>query len=57
MSGPDGSIEAFARLGVKQEVYLHINNSTPALNANSVEGAAINARGWTIGQDGMRFVL
>ena len=31
MSGPQGSIAAFATLGVERRIYVHINNSNPAL--------------------------
>ncbi len=37
MSGPDGTIARFAPLGVGRKVFLHINNSNPALLADSPE--------------------
>jgi pyrroloquinoline quinone biosynthesis protein B len=57
MSGPDGSIAAFAPLCVKQKVFIHINNSNPVLDPSSPERAAAHAAGWTIGEDGMEFEL
>jgi pyrroloquinoline quinone biosynthesis protein B len=57
MSGPDGSIAALAALNVRRKVFIHINNSNPALDANSPERAAANAAGWLIGEDGMGFEL
>jgi pyrroloquinoline quinone biosynthesis protein B len=57
MSGPEGSIAAFAGLGVERKVFVHINNSNPALDANSQERAIATAAGWQIGEDGMEFTL
>ena len=33
MSGPDGSIAAFANLDVARKIFVHINNSNPVLDA------------------------
>jgi pyrroloquinoline quinone biosynthesis protein B len=57
MSGDDGSIAAFAKLGVDRKIYIHINNSNPVLNAFSKERAQANAAGWEIGEDGMEAML
>jgi pyrroloquinoline quinone biosynthesis protein B len=57
MSGPDGSIAAFAKLDVERKIFVHINNSNPVLNANSKERAVANAAGWVIGEDGMEVTL
>lgn len=57
MSGDDGSIAAFAPLDVKRKIYVHINNSNPALNEFSQERAAIQSAGWEIGADGMEVTL
>jgi pyrroloquinoline quinone biosynthesis protein B len=57
MSGPQGSIAAFDGLGVKRKVFVHINNSNPALDAGSIERAVAERAGWTIGEDGMEFRL
>jgi pyrroloquinoline quinone biosynthesis protein B len=57
MSGPEGSIAAFAPLDVRRKVFIHINNSNPVLDANSPERAAAQAAGWSIGEDGMEFEL
>ena len=35
MSGPAGSIAAFATLGVERRIYVHMNNSNPVLRENS----------------------
>jgi pyrroloquinoline quinone biosynthesis protein B len=53
MSGPSGTIAAFADLGVKRKVFIHINNSNPALRENGPERSAIEAAGWEVSYDGM----
>lgn len=57
MSGSDGSMAAFTPLGVKRCVYVHINNSNPALDENSPERGQIEAAGWEVGFDGMEVRL
>jgi pyrroloquinoline quinone biosynthesis protein B len=57
MSGADGSIAAFADLGVARKIFMHINNSNPVLDAGSRERAAAEAAGWEIGFDGMEIAL
>lgn len=53
MSGPQGSIEAFAGLGVKRKVFIHINNTNPVLDPISAERKAAEDAGWEIGYDQM----
>ncbi len=57
MSGSQGSIAALAALDIRRKVFVHINNSNPALDANSAERATANAAGWVIGEDGMGIEL
>lgn len=57
MSGPEGSIAALQPLDVKRKIYVHINNSNPVLNDNSVERKAAEAAGWEIGCDGQEVRL
>lgn len=57
MSGPEGSIAAFAPLNVKRRIYVHINNSNPALDENSPERKAVESAGWEVGHDGMEVRL
>ncbi len=57
MSGESGSIAAFDRLGVGRKLFLHINNSNPALLPNSPERAELKRAGWEIPSDGMEIVL
>ena len=48
MSGEDGTIAAFADLGVGRRIFLHINNSNPVLLDDSPERHIANAAGWEI---------
>lgn len=55
MSGPEGSMAALASAKVGRRIYVHINNSNPALRPDGPERAALEAAGWILGQDGMEF--
>ncbi|WP_374546338.1 pyrroloquinoline quinone biosynthesis protein PqqB [Rhodoblastus sp.] len=54
MNGEKGSIASLADLAIKRRVFIHINNSNPALRHNSAERAQVEASGWEIGYDGQR---
>jgi pyrroloquinoline quinone biosynthesis protein B len=53
MSGPDGSLAAFAGLGVKRRIFVHLNNSNPALREDGPERAQVEKAGWEVAFDGM----
>jgi pyrroloquinoline quinone biosynthesis protein B len=57
VSGVDGTMAAFAKLGVKRKVFVHMNNSNPILLADSPERAAIAEAGWEAAHDGMEIAL
>jgi pyrroloquinoline quinone biosynthesis protein B len=57
MSGPSGSIAAFSKLEVGRLIYVHINNSNPALDENSAARKAIDGAGWEVGYDGLEVRL
>lgn len=57
LSGPQGTIEAFRTVPVRRKVIIHMNNSNPVLLADSPERAEAETAGWTIGEDGMEFML
>lgn len=57
LSGPAGTLAAFASLGVRRKILLHINNSNPALLDDSPERAELRAQGWTVAEDGMELTL
>ncbi|WP_425093598.1 pyrroloquinoline quinone biosynthesis protein PqqB [Tropicimonas sp. S265A] len=52
MSGPDGSMAAFADLDIGQKIFVHMNNTNPVWIADGPERAEAQARGWVIAQDG-----
>jgi pyrroloquinoline quinone biosynthesis protein B len=57
MSGENGAIAAFRDLGVGRRIFIHINNSNPALLDDSPERRIANATGWEIAYDGMEVTL
>jgi pyrroloquinoline quinone biosynthesis protein B len=57
MSGPAGTIARFASLGVGRKVFLHINNSNPALLPHSAERVELQRAGWEIPADGTEITL
>jgi pyrroloquinoline quinone biosynthesis protein B len=57
MSGEGGTIAAFAPFEVTRKIFIHINNSNPALREDSPERRAVEAAGWEIGYDGMQVSL
>ena len=57
ISGPGGTMEAFAPLDVAQKVLIHINNSNPVLLAETPERREAEAAGWQVAYDGMEITL
>lgn len=57
MSGEQGAIAALEKLGIERKIFLHINNSNPALLHNSGERRAAERAGWQIPADGTEIVL
>ena len=57
VSGPDGTIAAFAPLGVRRKVLIHMNNTNPVLLDDSAERAEVEAAGWEVAYDGMEIEL
>ena len=57
ISGPDGTLAAFAELDVKRRIFIHINNSNPILIEDSPERAAVEQAGWEVASDGLEIVL
>jgi pyrroloquinoline quinone biosynthesis protein B len=55
MSGMDGSIEGLRDLAIERRVFIHINNTNPALLSDSDERRALEAEGWEVAFDGMAF--
>lgn len=57
MAGDDGAIAALADLGIGQKLFVHVNNSNPALLTRSAERGQIEAAGWQIPADGTEVTL
>jgi pyrroloquinoline quinone biosynthesis protein B len=57
MSGHDGAIARLADLTLDRKMFLHINNSNPALLPDTPERKAIEDAGWQIPADGTEIVL
>ena len=57
MSGHDGAIARLADLTLDRKIFLHINNSNPALLHASPERQIAEGAGWQIPADGTEIVL
>ncbi len=57
MSGDGGAIEALSGLNIGRKVFLHINNSNPALLHDSAERQQAERAGWQIPTDGTEITL
>jgi pyrroloquinoline quinone biosynthesis protein B len=57
MSGDRGAIESLAGLDIGRKIFLHINNSNPALLHDSAERKSAERAGWQIPADGTEIVL
>jgi pyrroloquinoline quinone biosynthesis protein B len=57
MSGDDGAIGSLASLDIGKKIFLHINNSNPALLHDSTERKMAEGAGWQIPADGTEITL
>ena len=57
MSGDGGAIESLAGLDIGRKIFLHINNSNPALLRASAERNIVERAGWQIPADGTEITL
>jgi pyrroloquinoline quinone biosynthesis protein B len=57
MSGERGAIAALDGLGIERKIFLHINNSNPALLHESEERRTAERAGWQIPADGTEITL
>jgi len=57
MSGEAGAIAALDGLGIERKIFLHINNSNPALLHDSEERRTAERAGWQIPADGTEITL
>lgn len=57
ISGSGGTLEALAGLAVRHRIFVHLNTTNPVLLADSEQRRAVEAAGWTVGEDGMELRL
>ena len=57
VSGPHGSLAAFADMPLAKKIFIHINNTIPILRNDSEEAAIVRRAGWGIAHDGMEIEL
>ncbi len=57
MTGPGSTLEAFASIDAQRRIFVHINNTNPALLSDSPERAHLAAAGWEVAEDGMEIRL
>lgn len=57
MTGPGSALDAFATIPVARRIFVHINNTNPALLSDSPERAQLAAAGWEVAEDGMEISL
>jgi pyrroloquinoline quinone biosynthesis protein B len=58
VSGPGGSLERLGALpGKVRRIYIHINNTNPILDEESMEFRTVREAGWEVARDGMEITL
>ncbi|MHA1600998.1 MAG: pyrroloquinoline quinone biosynthesis protein PqqB [Alphaproteobacteria bacterium] len=57
MAGSGGSMAALADLHIGRRIFIHINNTNPALLGDSPERAELEAAGWQVAEDGMEVAV
>ncbi len=57
MIGPGSTVEAFAAIPLGRRIFVHMNNTNPALLADSAERAQLASSGWEVAEDGMEIRL
>ena len=57
MSGPEGAMDRLDGLGIGRAVFIHVNNTNPALLSDSPERAELVRRGFEVAHDGMELTV
>jgi pyrroloquinoline quinone biosynthesis protein B len=57
VSGSGGSLERLAALRRPRKIYVHINNTNPILDEESMEQRMVRDAGWEVARDGMEITL
>ncbi len=57
VSGPGGSLERLEALQRPRKIFIHINNTNPILDEESMEHRMVRESGWEVAWDGMEMTL
>jgi pyrroloquinoline quinone biosynthesis protein B len=57
VSGSGGSLERLSKLRQPRRIYIHINNTNPILDEESIEHRIVRESGWEVAKDGMEITL
>lgn len=57
MSGPEGAIARLAGLPIGRRLFIHVNNTNPAILDDSQERGRLRAAGWEVAMDGQELRL
>jgi pyrroloquinoline quinone biosynthesis protein B len=57
VGGASGSLELLADLPVRRRFYTHVKDTNPMLRPGSPERCAVEARGWSVAEDGLELTL
>jgi pyrroloquinoline quinone biosynthesis protein B len=57
ISGPHGSLNRLAKLRRPHKIFVHINNTNPILDKDSLEHRQVADAGWEVAEDGWEFRL
>jgi pyrroloquinoline quinone biosynthesis protein B len=57
MSGPEGSIAALSHLRLRRKMFIHVNNTNPAMLLDSRQRAQLASAGWEVAADGTEIEL
>lgn len=53
VGGPEGSLAQLDSLPIRQRFYTHVSDDNPMLRQGSAERRALEARGWSVAEDGL----
>jgi pyrroloquinoline quinone biosynthesis protein B len=57
MDGPEGAMARLEGVPCGRRIFIHVNNTNPALLADSAERLALTRAGWEVAWDGMELEL
>jgi len=57
IAGAAGTLAAFADLGVRRKLFIHINTTNPVLDPHSQQAAVVRDADWEVAEDGMEIEL